>query len=145
MRDYNFRLKKLEKKKAVGGPLMAFVGVSDEATDVFDEAQKFWNTERVGHQNGNIRSALPWPSYQGKKTKFLGVGSQDDLYFGLCGGVRNPANSTFIFLGDVSDLIKTHHKEVRAVMDALEKDKGDLEVSEEAVKIIHCMVGSKER
>lgn len=70
MRDYNFRLKKLEKEKAVGGPLMAFIGVSSEATDVFDEAQEFWNTKRVGHPNGNIRSAVCWPHYQEKETKF---------------------------------------------------------------------------
>lgn len=73
--------------------------------------------------------------------KILGLGSQDDLYFGMCGGVRSPASSTFIFLGDVSNLIKTHHEEIRKIMDTRKKDRDDLQVSNEAVKILLRMVG----
>ncbi len=139
------RLSRLEQKKGIGGVLMAFIGVPDGAHDIFGEAQIFWDREREGHPNGNILCAVPWPHFRGKETEILGIGTHDDLYCGLCGGVRDPANSTFIFLGDVADLIKSHYREVKEVMNTHEKDRGDLEVSEEAVKILLCMVGAKER
>lgn len=136
------RVSQLEaRQKGMSGVLMAFIGVPEGGDDIFQVAQKFWDGERHHHPHGNIRLALPWPSYAGKEVKFLGLGTHDDLLFGYGGCVRS-TRPQFVFLADVGHLIPRHFSEVKIVMDTHATKRDEMRISEEAIRIMLCMIGS---
>jgi len=139
----NNRLTCLEKKDLQRiniGPLMAFIGVPEWDYDLFEKAREFWDEEGVFYSNGAVRSAVPWPHYGGKETKFLGFGTQADLFFGMSCRVRDYKEKQFLFLADVASLIMENWKEVAMVFDTPVGKRGELEVSEEALEILQYMV-----
>lgn len=134
------RLNRLEKKRGEGDALMAFIGVPDGVGEIFDAAQKFWDKERVNDSYDGVRAAVPWPSYSDSEITFLGLGTYDDLYFGLCGGVRDLETCRFVFLDEVGDLIKVYWQEVQQYMNSIGVQRNDLSLSDESIKIMRCMI-----
>ncbi|MGA8163962.1 MAG: hypothetical protein WB791_02930 [Waddliaceae bacterium] len=136
------RLSQLEKKRQANspGPLMAFVGVPDGTGDVFKRAQEFWDVERIGHPDGAVKWAVPWPNYAGEGIKFLGLGSQADLLFGMCGQVREFHEHHFVFLSEVARIIMKNEEETTKIFITPKEKRRNLLVSDEVLEIIHYMI-----
>jgi len=136
------RVSRLEKRAGKSEALMAIIGVPGSFEDLFGEAQRFWDKEKDNHPQGSVRDSVPWPSYIGDEVKFLGLGTLDDYYFGLCGGVRDFEGSRFVFLADVEHLIRVHWREVQVIMSIQKNDRDGLGISKESADILSSLVRS---
>lgn len=109
------RITKLEKSVPAAKVLFAFIGVAGSdikgEKGVFDIAQEYWDS--IGDSAGKCPvDAAPWPQYQGERTRFLGVGSEDDLLVGLGSGCLDFKNAEFIFLKPLEKQLKRYGKEL---------------------------------